>query len=63
MSRLKTKPTPKNQADDLLRVSEELRAARVQLIERQADYELSLGHPAIAERLSRYASDLREAAR
>jgi len=56
-------PTPKNRTDDLLRVSEELRIARVHLLERQADYELSLGHLVIAERLSRHASDLRESTR
>ncbi len=61
MPKLKPKPTPKNRTNDLLRVSAELRTARVQMLERQADYELALGHLGIAERLSRHASDLREA--
>lgn len=63
MPKLKPKPTPKNRTNDLLRVSTELRIARVHLLERQADYELALGHLEIAERLSCHASDLREATR
>lgn len=62
MPKLKPKPTPKNRTDDLLRVSAELRTARVQMLDRQADAELVLGHIAIAERLARMAAELRSAA-
>lgn len=62
MLRLKPKPTPKIRADDLLRVSAELRATRVQMLDRQADAELVMGHLGIAERLARMAAELRSAA-
>lgn len=61
MPRLKTKPTSKSRADDLSRVSADLRTSRSAILERQADVELIMGHIGIAERLARLAADLRSA--
>lgn len=62
MPKLKPKPTPNNRTDDLLRVSAELRTARVQMLERQADAELGMGHLGIAEQFACLAAELRSAA-
>lgn len=62
MSRLKTKTTSKSRADELLRLSAELRSARAQMLDQEAAAELVLGHIGITERLARTAAELRSAA-